>query len=153
MTETRDTTLKQVLIQSAEAVGVSLWGHEFVQEDGRNVLRVYVDKPGNVSLDDCAKASRQMSRVLDVEEIVAGRYNLEVSSPGLKRKLFEPAHYKQYIGGVISVKSRRPIENQKRFKAILDAVLEDHILLKDGDRMVSLPWVDIESAHVLEPRK
>lgn len=81
-----------------EQVGVSFYDDELVSENGRKIYRVYISKKGGVSLDECARVSEVLSPILDVKPPCAGEYSLEVSSPGLERKLFKPQHFELSVG-------------------------------------------------------
>lgn len=81
-----------------EQVGVSFYDDELVSENGRKIYRVYISKKGGVSLDECARVSEVLSPILDVKPPCAGEYSLEISSPGLERKLFKPQHFELSVG-------------------------------------------------------
>ena len=85
--------------------GVELYDSEIVNENGRAIFRVYITKDGGVSLDDCEKVSRLLSPIFDVTPPVSGDYNLEVSSPGLERKLSKPSHFKASVGELVKVQT------------------------------------------------
>lgn len=85
--------------------GVELYDSEIASENGRTIFRVYISKSGGVSLDDCEKVSRLLSPIFDVTPPVSGDYFLEVSSPGLERKLEKPKHFKASIGELVLVKT------------------------------------------------
>jgi len=85
--------LQAMLAPAVAAVGFELWGVEFFQQGRHSVLRLFIDGPEGVGVDDCARVSHQASGVLDVEDPIAGEYTLEVSSPGWDRPLFTLAHY------------------------------------------------------------
>ncbi|GJM06610.1 MAG: ribosome maturation factor RimP [marine bacterium B5-7] len=148
MTE-KKTDLLALLQTASETVALSLWGHEFVQEDGQRILRVYVDKPGGVDLDDCARASRQMSRLLDVEEALEGRFNLEVSSPGIERPLFNVAQYTQFLGEMIAIKTQEPLDKRRRFKGVLRTVDETQVTMDIDGQSFTIPFAMIDKAHAV----
>ena len=86
-------------------LGLELVEVEYKQEGGRMVLRLYIDRDGGVTLDDCAAVSRELAQVLDVEDFIRGRYNLEVSSPGLNRPLKKLSDYERYTGRLVKIKT------------------------------------------------
>ena len=90
--------LKFDLKTLCEQVGVSFYDDELANENGRTIYRVYIAKKGGISVDECAKVSEILSPILDVKPPCAGEYSLEVSSPGLERKLFKPQHFKMSLG-------------------------------------------------------
>ncbi len=93
----------------AEQEGMELVDAEFGGPGGRTTLRLYIDKPGGVSLDDCTALSRAVSAALDVEDPIEGAYDLEVSSPGLDRPLRTPEHFERYKGQRVHVKAYGPV--------------------------------------------
>lgn len=90
--------LKFDLKTLCEQVGVSFYDDELANENGRTIYRVYIAKKGGISVDECAKVSEILSPILDVKPPCAGEYSLEVSSPGLERKLFKPHHFALSLG-------------------------------------------------------
>lgn len=138
------------LLQAALAVyGYSLWGYELNSFEGKPRLQVYIDSPQGVTIDDCERASRQISAVLDVENPITDRYNLEVSSPGLERPLFTREQYQQYIGKDIRLRMNKAQEGRRNYRGQLAAMSDDSItLLVDGTKVV-LPFAEIEKANLV----
>ncbi|HOI15705.1 MAG TPA: ribosome maturation factor RimP [Geobacteraceae bacterium] len=87
------------------SLGMELVELEYKSEGRQMVLRLYIDKTGGVSLDDCAAVSRELAAVLDVEDTIPGRYTLEVSSPGLNRPLKTRSHFESYTGRLVKIKT------------------------------------------------
>jgi len=120
--------IKEKITQLVEAqcqlFGLSLWGIEFAPGAGkkRGLLRVYVDAPHGVNIDQCAQLSRELSVILDVEDIIPGSYNLEISSPGLNRTFFSSEQLTNYIGQKLKIKLINPIDNRKNFSGTLQEV-------------------------------
>ncbi len=120
--------IKQKIIELVETncriMGLELWGLEFAPGTGgkRGMLRVYVDAPGGVTVDQCAELSHQLSVVLDVEDLIPGSYNLEVSSPGLYRKFFHPEQMRSYTGHKVKVTLKQPREGRRNFTGTLNFV-------------------------------
>ena len=136
--------------------GLDLFDVEFRREPGGMVLRVRIDCRGtetraeeSVSVDDCAKVSRDLSAVLDVEAVVPGAYVLEVSSPGLDRPLRDAADYRRFAGRRAKVIMREPVDGQSFFKGRLGGV-EGHDILLDTDdgRRHRVPLGIITRAHL-----
>ena len=102
-----------------------------------HVLRLYVDHPKGVSLDDCTSISRLVGDMLDAEgysDRISGRYTLEVSSPGLDRPLVKPAHFQRFVGKKAHVVTKTPQEGRRNFKGILVAADEAHVEMEiDGE--------------------
>ena len=93
----RAEQLKELLAPVVEDLGYTLWGVQYLQGRGA-VLRLFIDHDDGINVDDCALVSHEVSGVLDVEDPIPGDYNLEVSSPGLDRPLFELSHFERYQG-------------------------------------------------------
>ena len=126
-------------------------GYELVDAefDGRQrVLRVYIDKIGGITLDDCSKVSHQLSGLLDVEDPIPGRYQLEISSPGLDRPLSRLAHFERFKGELARVQVTSPIAGRRKFKARLLGVEGDCIVLQDGEAILKIPYPAIEKARL-----
>lgn len=128
-----------------ELVGVSCSGGS-----RHATVRIYIDKPGGVTIDEVAKLSRQISVIFDVHEPIQGKYTLEVSSPGIDRPLFLPKHFEQQLGKTISVKTRMMQENRQNFKGILQQANETQcqLQLEDGTE-VMFAYDDIDKAKVV----
>jgi ribosome maturation factor RimP len=113
-------------------------------------LRVYIDKPGGVSHKDCEAVSHQLSVLLDVEDLVPGpHYILEVSSPGLDRKLTKPAEFVRFAGRLARISTTEPIENQKFFEGRLAGVSDGKVQIEVKGRVISVPMDGIRKANLV----
>src|ERR1700729_1421790 len=110
-------------------LGYELVDLEYVPGRAQAALRVFIDRPEGVGLDDCERASHELSALLDVEDPVPVGYTLEVSSPGLDRVLRKPAHFKRFIGERIWVEMRAAREGRRRYTGRLDALRDEGIEL------------------------
>lgn len=128
---------------------LELWGCEHVVQGRHSVLKIYLDKPGGVSMEECAAASRQISGILDVEDLIKGNYRLEVSSPGVERPLFQPKQYPAYIGKKIALKCQVAIAGRRNFKGVLTAVEDDYIILDVEGQQVNVDFANIDKAHLM----
>ena len=90
--------MTEMLRPAVEETGLELLGIEFVSAGKHSTLRVYIDHENGITVDNCADVSRQISAILDVEDPISTEYNLEVSSPGLDRPLFEKSHFEAVVG-------------------------------------------------------
>ncbi len=113
------------------------------------VLRVFIDKPGGVGLDDCENVSHQISALLDVEDPIPGHYVLEVSSPGLDRRLTKVEHFRRYTGEDVRIKLRFPVEGRRNFRGALKAVDEESIEVEVDGQSHRLPIATIASARLV----
>ena len=112
-------TVAQLALPAVEAAGCSLWDVEYVKEAGVWYLRLYIDKAGGVSINDCEAVSRPVSDLLDVHDPIEGSYTFEVSSAGADRALKKPEHFAQFQGSEVEVKLYRPREGRKEFVGLL----------------------------------
>ena len=140
--------LQRVIAPAVEVFGFELVACELHRHGDVNVLRVTVDSPAGVSLGDCAKISQQVGTVLDVEDPINSRYNLEVSSPGLKRPLFTIDHYRRFIGRPVKIRLRVPREGQRQFHGVIVAVNEEVTLKIDGSGL-RVALSEIEKANLI----
>lgn len=141
--------LARLLEPTIEQLGYELADLELRLAGRDSVVRVFIDKPEGVGLEDCETVSRQVSAVLDVEDPVPGHYVLEVSSPGLDRKLTKPAHYQRYIGDDIRVQLRFPIEGRRKFRGKLLAANEQTIQMEVDGLAHELAIATIETARLV----
>lgn len=135
------TSVAQPLLDS---LGLELVELEFRKEGHGMVLRLFIDKPGGILLDDCAEVSRELSELLDVEEVIDCNYNLEVSSPGLNRPLTKPSDYERYAGRLVKVRTFEMVEDNAGNKR--KTFLGELLGLKDG--VVSLNLKEGQSASI-----
>jgi ribosome maturation factor RimP len=141
--------LTEMLTSPVEAIGFEMVGVEFMRAGKPSTLRVYIDHPEGISVDQCAEASRQVSAVLDVEDPITTEYNLEVSSPGMARPLFKELHYQTCINEVVSVKLRMPMGDRRNFKGKLLAVDDGMLTIEvDGQNFV-LAFTNIEKGNLV----
>ena len=122
---------------------------EYLSYQGRWVLRLTIDKEGGVTIDDCARVSRELGDLIDVKDIIPHEYILEVSSPGLDRPLTKEKHLIDAIGKKIKVRMARPMEGRRNFAGHLRD-FRDGILYVEIERgMVGLPWLGVERANLV----
>lgn len=130
-------TVAELAMSAVEAAGCTLWDVEYVKEAGQWFLRLYIDKEGGISIDDCEAVSRPMSDLLDEADPIEGSYVFEVSSAGADRVLKTPAHYEQFMGTEVEVKLYRPRDGRKEFVGLLRS-------FNDGDVTVDINGQDTE---------
>lgn len=112
-------------------------------------LRIYIDRPEGISHQDCQTVSQQLSTLLDVEELVPGPpYTLEISSPGLDRKLLKPADYERFVGRLAKITLREPVEEKKNFEGRLAGFADGVVKLQVKDRVIELPYEAIRKANL-----
>ncbi len=132
------------------AMGYELWGVEQINQGKQSILKVYIEKEDGIDVDDCAKVSRQVSSLLDVEEPISGRFTLEVSSPGMDRRLFKLAQFEEFKGSSVKITLRRAFEGRRRYSGLLIGVEGDEVVLRTEDAEETLfPIEDIDRATVV----
>lgn len=129
-------------------------GYELVDLDARiggrkGLLRLYIDKPEGVGLDDCEKVSNQVSGVLDVEDPIPGEYVLEVSSPGLDRPLKRPEHFERFTGSEAKITLKAPLDGRRRFRGLLEGVEDGFVAVRVDGELYRLRIADIEKAKLV----
>ena len=112
-----------------ERAGCTLWDVEYIKEAGSWFLRVYIDKEGGVSIDDCETVSRPLSDLLDEHDPIEGSYTFEVSSAGADRALKKPEHFEQFQGSEVEVRLYRPREGRKEFVGVLKSYEDGDVTL------------------------
>ena len=105
-------------------MGYELLGIEYVASGKHSVLRLYIDCEKGIRVNDCEIVSRQVSSIMDVEDLISGQYNLEVSSPGIERPLFVVEHYQRFLGHDVRLRTYRPIDGKRNFTGCIGSVGE-----------------------------
>lgn len=127
--ESYEAKTEQLIQPLIDAQNFELVDVEFVKEGNEWYLRVYIDKEGGITVDDCELISRQFNEILDREEYITQQYIFEVSSPGLTRPLKKEKDYKRSVGKLIDIKLFKPVDKQKEFTGILKAYDDNTITL------------------------
>jgi ribosome maturation factor RimP len=131
-----------------DAAGLELIDVEYQREPHGWVLRLFIDRQEGVGLDDCARISRVISDLLDVNDPVPGAYHLELSSPGLNRPLRRPEHFKKQVGQVITLRTLAPVGSRRKFKGILLAADDSQITLECGGQTHEIQLSNVEKARL-----
>jgi ribosome maturation factor RimP len=147
--------VKQLAEPLCKAENLEMVHAEYELALGQNVLRVFIDKPGGVTLDDCSNVSRQLSDLIDVNPGKsgldhAGRYHLEVSSPGADRPLGKLSDYRKFDGKTVKIETSQFIHGLKNFRGILSGTLEGMIKIKLDDDIVLIPFNEIVKARLVD---
>ncbi len=141
--------IRGVAAPLADEQGVSIEGVELAGNLRRLTVRVFIDKEGGVTLEDCERFSRSLSVVLDVEDFIRSSYVLEVSSPGLDRPLKSVRDFEKSIGKLARVVTRESIEKQNFFVGRISGVREETIMLMvDGKGEIAIPYDFISRARL-----
>ena len=141
--------VRQLAEQAAIDQGLELVHAEVAGPEGHPILRVFIDKPGGVTHEDCSDMSHHLGTVLDVEDFIHSAYTLEVSSPGLERGLYKLADYERFAGKSARLKSRVAIKGQRNFRGRIVAVEDQTVLFDDRTSgRVKIPLADIVKANL-----
>ncbi len=145
----RETVLNELLGPVVESMGFDFWGLEYLSQGHHTTLRVYIDHKDGITVDHCARVSRQIGSVLDVEDPISQDYTLEVSSPGMDRPLFRLEHFQSSVGELIELKLRMAFDGRRNFKGRLQGVEADDIVLLVDNHEYLLPVELIDKAHIV----
>lgn len=126
-----------------EANGCSLWDVEYIKEAGSWYLRLYIDKEGGVSIDDCETVSRGVDPLLDEADPIQDAYTFEVSSAGADRPLKKPEHFAAFLGAEVDVKFYQAVNGQKSCTGILAGYQDGDVTLTLGNETVTFPKKEI----------
>jgi ribosome maturation factor RimP len=141
--------LHELLAPAVAAAGFELYGVEYIAQGRHSLLRVYIDHPEGIDVEDCALASQQISAVLDVEDPINNEYDLEVSSPGVERPLFIQAHYQQAQGREVQLNLQIPVSGQRKFRGVIKDVTQDTLSLESDNVSIELSLANIAKAHLI----
>lgn len=141
--------LRSMLEPPVALMGCELVEIEYFPHGKNQTLRVYIDKDGGVTVDDCERVSYQISGVLDVEDPIAGHYTLEVSSPGLDRPLSKPEHFERFSGHEVKLRLSAPREGRRNFKGLLKGFKNEQVELEVDGEDICLPLESIEKARLV----
>ncbi len=131
------------------AEGVELIHVEYQREPSGRVLRIYIDRPGGITLDDCTTISRQLGDLLDIKLEGEASYTLEVSSPGPERPLSRLSDFERFTGKTARIKTALSIDGQKNFKGVLSKIADGHITLITATKTVVIPLQEIKRARLV----
>ena len=145
---TRDEVI-ELLEPTIVQLGYELSDLELRLGGKHRVLRVFIDHPDGIGLDDCEQVSVAVSAILDVEDPLPGQYDLEISSPGLDRKLTKVEHFQRYAGETVKVQMRFPVEGRRRFRGTLVASDEENIVVEVDGVSHTLPVATIDTARLV----
>jgi ribosome maturation factor RimP len=141
--------LIRLLQPAVEALGYELVEIEYARSGDGGLVRVYIDTPRGVGLEDCERVSHAVSSVLDVEDPVPGHYRLEVSSPGLDRVLRTPEHFARFVGNRVKVQLALPIDGRRRFTGALVEAGDEGVTLEVDGSKVLLAYQQIQKARLV----
>ena len=146
---TLEQRLDQMLEGPIQALGFELWGIEFVRAGKHSTLRVYIEHPEGITVENCAEVSHQVSSILDVEDPISTEYNLEVSSPGMDRLLFKPEQYETYLGEQVNLTLRMAVNNRRKYKGVIIKVEGEMLTLRVDGNDERVAFANIQQANLV----
>ncbi len=141
--------IEALIREAVEDEGFELVGVELAQTGRSPVLRMYVDRPGGVTISDCAYMSRRVGVLLEVDDFIPGSYTLEVSSPGLERPLFREADYRRFLGREIRLLAVEKIEGRRNFAGRIKGFSKGVVQLDCEGEIFSVPLDRVKKAHLV----
>ena len=140
--------VRQVIEPLLQSQGFELVDLEYQREPQGWVLRIYLDREGGVTLDDCAEVSGEIGAVLEVKDVIPNPYVLEVSSPGLTRPLKKPEDFNKFSNRLVKIKLYEPLEGRKNFKGTLLGLEGEKVRLEIEGQVYELPLQGISKANL-----
>jgi ribosome maturation factor RimP len=149
----REALLEQitaVVDRVAKAQGLEIVELEFLGGGKQRMLRIFIDKPEGVTHQDCETVSQQVGNILDAEDIIPGEnYTLEVSSPGVERKLTKPADYQRFTGQKAKIVTYEPVESQKHWEGVLRGIEGEEVVIEPSEgRLIRIPLTGVKRANL-----
>jgi ribosome maturation factor RimP len=141
--------LAKLIEPIVEGLGYECVGIEYNPHPQHGLLRVYIDSPNGVLVDDCSKVSHQISGVLDVEDPIQGNYQLEVSSPGVDRPFFYVHQFEKYIGSTVLVNLYQSISGRKKITGVIEKIVGDVITLREAEQVFEVPFDAMSKARLV----
>lgn len=143
-----ETAVWQLAEPIAAESGFYIYDIEYIKEGGLWFLRVYIDKDGGITMDECEAFSRTLSDTLDEADPISGNYYLEVSSPGIERRLKTEAHFRRYIGSVIDISLYKAVNGCKLITGILKKYENNEIAVEADGEDILLPLSSVSKANL-----
>ena len=141
--------LRSLIEPVVTGMGFELWGVEYLTQGRYSVLKIFIDSENGIDVDDCASVSRQVGSLLDVEEPLRGQYTLEVSSPGMDRRLFTFEQFDLMKGFQVKLKLNKPFDGKKRFTGLLVGTEDKEVVLRVGEEETLFPYEMVDRANVV----
>ncbi|WP_319542872.1 ribosome maturation factor RimP [uncultured Pseudodesulfovibrio sp.] len=149
MRQTFEEMLSDIIRPEVENLGYQFWGLTSPASGKKRVVRIYIDSPDGVHIDQCARVSRQVGLMLEVEDVIPGAFTLEVSSPGLERPFFSPDQMVNYIGREVKITLFETHDDRRKFKGTLTGVKGDTITLNVDEEILNFKWISIKKAKLI----
>ncbi|MFR5876003.1 MAG: ribosome maturation factor RimP [Eubacterium sp.] len=135
--------VEEIIKPFADELGLEIWDVRFAKEGTDWYLRIFIDKDGGVSIDDCVDLTHAVTKPLDEADPISQSYMLEISSPGVERELIRDEHFKKYVGSAVMLRAIRPIDGVRDFNGIMTAYDNKKITVKlEDDTEITLDKKD-----------
>lgn len=141
--------LNELVQPLVEDLGYEFVGLEYNSNTRHALLRVYIDHDNGVGIDDCEVVSRELAALLDVKDPIKSHYNLEISSPGLDRPLFTPAHFREFSGQRAQINLYAPLNGRRKFQGMIIGTSEDSVRIEQDGTEVALGFGNIAKAKLV----
>jgi ribosome maturation factor RimP len=142
--------VREIVERVAQPEGIEVVDVELHGRGPGSVLRIYLDRPGGITHEDCQRVSREVGTILDVEDVMESRYTLEVSSPGLDRRMVKPSDYERFVGNNIKIMLKVPQDGRRRFQGLLLGMQSGRVRVEDeSGSVVEIPAEQIEKANLV----
>jgi len=141
--------LNELLQPLVEDLGYEFVGLEYNSNPKNSLLRIYIDCEDGVGIDDCETVSREVAALLDVNDPIKSHYSLEISSPGLDRPLFTPAHYRKFAGHKVQINLFAPQDGRRKFSGPILGADEDSVRVEQDGSEVKLEFANIAKAKLV----
>ncbi|MHB1565411.1 MAG: ribosome maturation factor RimP [Acidiferrobacter sp.] len=139
--------LRALVEPAVTRLGFALVDVEYISS--QKTLRVYIEGPDGIDVEDCARVSRQLSALFDVEDPIPGQYNLEVSSPGLDRPLSRPEDFARFVGAQIRVRTLVPVNGRRNFQGRLEGLSGECVVIMADETSYDLALANIDRARLV----
>jgi ribosome maturation factor RimP len=142
------THINELILPVLQAQGVELVDTEFIKAGKHSTLRLFLDKPGGITLDDCAALSSLLGEIIDVHELIDHAYTLEVSSPGLTRPLKKIEDFQRFAGRLVRLTVRGGAGKCSLFRGKLQGLEGENVIVQEGSQQHHIPLADIVKARL-----
>ncbi len=140
--------IETLLKKDIKTLGYDIWGIELLGSSLNPTLRIFIDNESGVTVKDCEKVSKHISKVIEADDIYSINSTLEVSSPGIERKFFNKDQYTNYLGYTIKIRYRDTEQQFKSVKGVLISVSEKGLIINVGDEECFIQFQEIEKANL-----
>ncbi|HBB52785.1 MAG TPA: ribosome maturation factor RimP [Legionellales bacterium] len=148
MTSNIQQKIEALVLPIMERMGYKLWGCQCLLNQKQRLIRIFIDKPDGILLTDCEQVSHAVSAVLDVEDVLADQYRLEISSPGLPKPLFYPWQYQESVGQKVRIKLIRVIDGHRWLIGDIISTNEQELSVQHEGVVYQVAWANISKAFI-----